>query len=1018
MPSAALLANLRGRGIDPTEVRPKSKLGGILHRGGVADSPDLRRILELPEYRWQDDAELEQVRVYLEGILGKPKHLPCVRRCGHVERQKDCAECARASDACVCRGDGEMHLRPAQVAALQAIHDVGGMLGPIRVGGGKCLGLGTEVLLFDGTIKAVEEVVVGDQLMGPDSAPRKVLGTTRGAGPLYRIVPVKGDPWVCNDVHVLTLVDSVSGKISDVPLDQYLARSLHWRKEQKLFIPTGVEYVDRTPPEVDPYFMGLWLGDGSHTHKLVAITTQDPEIVAACRTEADRWGLVVCKRDSRGTRCPTYFLAQPGGSHGMRKRDPRGGRTPNPLLEILRKEAPDRVPPDMLLGSRQVRLQTLAGLLDADGYLHHGYFEITQKSKALSLDIAQLARSLGFRVTHKLKTIGTGPYAGRSYHRLSILGDVDHIPTRLARKQAPPRIQKKDALRTGFAVEPIGIGEYAGFELDGDGRFLLGDFTVTHNTAISFLAGPVLGAERVLLLIPAKLRDKTKRDFARLGKHWRGPDRIHIINYELLSRDRGVEELNAFKPDLIIADEAHKLKNTGAACTKRLKRYLKEHPGTRYIDMSGTTTKRSIKEYAHRYHWAVGEALAAVPKKYDELADWADAIDEKPSSIGRVLPGALLRFANEEEISTIAKDPRKATAIKITRQAFSRRLLTAPGVVGTEDQFDGAMSLSITGREILLGDRVVDAFRGLRESWELPDGHPIETPVELWRHARELVQGFYYLWDPLPPMAWLVARREWSTMVREILKRYRDIDSPMVAAREVDAGRIPWAAPALAAWREIRPTFEPHTVAEWIDDACLQFAAQWAKDHRGLIWVSEVAFGERLSKETGLPYYQQKGRCKGKHIEEEKNTCIASVWSCNEGCNLQYAFNDNLVVSCPPGGGIWEQMIGRTHRDGQDADEVTFDVLMGCYEQWSVFRQARRDAEYMERTMQQSQKLNYADVEIMDEQVIEDRHRDGDPLWSKENARFFLDREAYSDDELRVSAMRPDERASARRGQG
>jgi hypothetical protein len=68
--------------------------------------------------------------------------------------------------------------------------------------------------------------------------------------------------------------------------------------------------------------------------------------------------------------------------------------------------------------------------------------------------------------------------------------------------------------------------------------------------------------------------------------------------------------------------------------------------------------------------------------------------------------------------------------------------------------------------------------------------------------------------------------------------------------------------------------------------------------------------------------------------------------------------------------------------------------------------------------MCQSQKLNYADIEIVDEAIIEDRHRSGDPLWSKENARFFLDREAYSEDEMRVSAMRPDERANARRGQG
>src|SRR5690606_17194333 len=44
--------------------------------------------------------------------------------------------------------------------------------------------------------------------------------------------------------------------------------------------------------------------------------------------------------------------------------------------------------------------------------------------------------------------------------------------------------QKKDVLRTGITVEEIGVGEYFGFEIDGDRLFMLGDFTVTHNTVI------------------------------------------------------------------------------------------------------------------------------------------------------------------------------------------------------------------------------------------------------------------------------------------------------------------------------------------------------------------------------------------------------------------------------------------------------------------------------------------------------------------------------------------------------
>jgi hypothetical protein len=668
-------------------------------------------------------------------------------------------------------------------------------------------------------------------------------------------------------------------------------------------------------------------------------------------------------------------------------------------------------------------------------------------------------------------------------------------------------------------------------------------------TLISFVAGSVVEADRVLLVIPAKLKKKTLREFDQLARHWRAPARLHVMSYELLSRDRGLAELKAFRPDLVIADEAHKFKSTTATCTKRMHRYLtKENPDAAYVDMSGTITKRSILEYYHRQNWAIPDGLQPLPRKYPEARQWADAIDEKTPQMGRLMPGALLQMCTPEEIQELGGDPRKATSTRIVRQAYCRRLMTAPGVVGTEEQFDGAMSLIIQGHEFEPGQAVVDAFQGLRDDWALPDGQPIDTPATLWRHARELSQGFYYTWwnqegfnkclwqiqknvgntiasgpqkennrrqnivlailnecvptiekdtalaqvyvrlksenlenslgiskpgmvsllqstrhfspntmalatsankkeDPdhrgvdvaevvsqlttitkqgksgvcsaplatersecwemilralpellpifeklfnaaQPPPEWLIARRAWAATVRGILKDYHDLDSPLMVARAIEQGRMPWAKEALEIWRAIRPTFDPKTRAEWIDTACLEWAAGWAKNNRGIVWVHEVAFGKRLSEETGLPYYGAKGQCLGKMLEDETGACIASIAANSEGRNLQH-FSRNAIVSCPPGGAVWEQMLGRTHRDGQQADEVTADVPLICYEQWDVFRKARRDAEYIERTTAQAQKLNFADVTVQEEGEIEKRHALGDPLWCKDNAEFF-----------------------------
>jgi len=70
-----------------------------------------------------------------------------------------------------------------------------------------CLDPDQDILMFDGSIKKVKDVLQGELLMGPDGTARRILQTSTGYGPLYRIIPIKGagKPWICNDAHVMTL---------------------------------------------------------------------------------------------------------------------------------------------------------------------------------------------------------------------------------------------------------------------------------------------------------------------------------------------------------------------------------------------------------------------------------------------------------------------------------------------------------------------------------------------------------------------------------------------------------------------------------------------------------------------------------------------------------------------------------------------------------------------------------------------------------------------------------------------
>jgi hypothetical protein len=67
---------------------------------------------------------------------------------------------------------------------------------------------------------------------------------------------------------------------------------------------------------------------------------------------------------------------------------------------------------------------------------------------------------------------------------MHISGNIDEIPTLIPRKKANNRMQVKNVLHTGIKVEPVHVGEYFGFEVSDNHRFLLGDTTVTHNSTI------------------------------------------------------------------------------------------------------------------------------------------------------------------------------------------------------------------------------------------------------------------------------------------------------------------------------------------------------------------------------------------------------------------------------------------------------------------------------------------------------------------------------------------------------
>lgn len=353
-----------------------------------------------------------------------------------------------------------------------------------------CHARGQGILMFDGSVRPVERVRVGDLLMGPDSRPRLVVRLCRGRGEMVRIVPTKGASFVVNVDHVLTLIKTgesrgkEGGRVLDVTVREWLAWPKSRKHVWKLF-RVGVDFAARQSLPIEPYFLGLLLGDGGMRHGSVGVTTADVQVADEVYRQARMRGLEV-RAEGAGGRSVTFYPGLPRG----RRRDRNGQFSTNPLIDQLRRlmlkgagSGNKFIPHRYLTASRQDRLELLAGLVDSDGSETCNGFDFVSKSRRLAWGVAFLARSVGLAAYTKdcRKVCGNTGAVG-IYWRVSISGNCDSVPCRIARKRCRPRRQKKDVLRTGFRVERMGEDDYYGFSLSGDGRFLLDDFTVTHNT--------------------------------------------------------------------------------------------------------------------------------------------------------------------------------------------------------------------------------------------------------------------------------------------------------------------------------------------------------------------------------------------------------------------------------------------------------------------------------------------------------------------------------------------------------
>jgi replicative DNA helicase len=346
---------------------------------------------------------------------------------------------------------------------------------------GKCLRSGSLVLMYDGSRKMVDDIVVGDLLYGPDGTQRTVTALGSGYEESYRVTLRDGSYFECNKSHILSLKRKGGlkhghsrGDICNVNIEDYLA----WPESRKGLYSAWRARSDfaRKKLPIDPWLLGVWLGDG--TSYGPEVTTADELVVRRFRKWIERLypNLTLTKYQS------TPYRYNVRGADGVcgRKSNRNGFRD---QLVDSGLHNNKHIPETYFTASRYQRLRLLAGLMDTDGHYRSGMYFINQKNTKLADDILRLAHSLGMAAAMKAVKAGCQTGAIGDYKLIRISPGKQPVWTCLKYKQHVPTPTTKDTTMQKFSITPIGVQKYVGFTLDSDCLFMTADHIVTHNTS-------------------------------------------------------------------------------------------------------------------------------------------------------------------------------------------------------------------------------------------------------------------------------------------------------------------------------------------------------------------------------------------------------------------------------------------------------------------------------------------------------------------------------------------------------
>lgn len=330
----------------------------------------------------------------------------------------------------------------------------------------------------------LKNINVGDSIFDHTGKLTKILSKVEYSDQLqYKVLLSDGRSIECGEGHLWTVWDHCHTPVLKTLELKDILKSYKWTRKNGSFefrfkIPCQkpINYEDKDP-DIDPYYLGLWLGDGTSLD--TGVTTMDRKVVSFLEDLAKQHNLKLVVQRKKDNKAATYSI-----TNGIKGNDSNNKNIILNHLKQLNLISNKRIPDEVYTASIDFRKKVLEGLIDSNEWCSGaGSYELTTSILALQKTIPRLLQELGIIYRSSIKKTSC-----KDSMRFNILTDL--IECKIERKKKKTSVStfaKRQRDRISIIdIQPTSVKKSICIEVDNDDKlFLVGDCIVTHNSMVA-----------------------------------------------------------------------------------------------------------------------------------------------------------------------------------------------------------------------------------------------------------------------------------------------------------------------------------------------------------------------------------------------------------------------------------------------------------------------------------------------------------------------------------------------------